>query len=299
MDSFDSDRYLIFDFSCSQDGECVLVSPVEISTSQLFGYSVQMLDSIDSGYLGLQVANQGAPQRTINDSSIFYSPSIEILLPSPELTTQKYPDEIIPEYFSDESESVGNVPFPDSAATDSQQAVQPPCSTATVVALNRDARHQLATDTVTTIATESFRSDVPLAPAKTCISRESKACEGTCVTSEKSRSRRVRYIASGKGKIARARYLASGKGKIARARYLASDKARKSRAKSGAKHFAFDEGRLMPITSYARIKAYRKALQKGFSKDLAKEKGQIAADKKRAELLSASSPGASVTTPEK
>ena len=299
MDSFDSDRYLIFDFSCSQDGQCTIVSLGEISASQLFGYSVQMLDSNDSGYLGLQVANQGAPQHTINDSSIFYSPSTENLLPSPELTTQKCPDEIIPEYFSDEFESFGNVPFPDSATTDSQHAVRPPCSTVTVVALNKDARHQLATDTVTITATESFRSDLPLAPAKTCISRVGRACEGTRVTSEKIRNRRARYLASGKGKIARARYLASYKGKIARARYLASDKARKSRAKSCAKHFAFDEGRLMPTTSYARIKAYRKALQKGFSKDLAREKGQIAADKKRAELLSASSPGASVTTPEK
>ncbi|WP_257293771.1 hypothetical protein, partial [Endozoicomonas sp. YOMI1] len=74
---------------------------------------------------------------------------------------------------------------------------------------------------------------------------------------------------SDKGKASRARYLSSDKGKASKARYAASDKGKASQALRSEKS-----------------KAYRSALKQGLSEELARKKGELAANAKKAKLSS-------------
>ena len=83
----------------------------------------------------------------------------------------------------------------------------------------------------------------------------------------KAKARRAKYNASQKCKITRARYAASDEGKAAKAKYATSDK-----------------GRLSQAIRTAKLRAYQSAVRNGFSEELAREKAQAVADKKRAAL---------------
>lgn len=146
--------------------------------------------------------------------------------------------------------------------------------------LDKDTQQQAQAETVRCKVTESFASvePVPLAPEEVCFLKTGN-------------TRQDKYFSSDKGKVAKARYLASDKGKVSRARimarYAATGKGRMARAKSRAKYAASGKGKASKAIGSARFEARRKALKQGFSKEVAKEIGELAADAKKAELSSA------------
>lgn len=121
--------------------------------------------------------------------------------------------------------------------------------------------------------------------------RMSSMHKETCVLGT-GNSNRAKYNASEKYKKVRARYLASDKGKAnlarSRAKYAASGKGKANKARSRAKYAASDKGKAKQLIRSARYRAYRAALKKGFSEELAREKGELAADNKKAEISSVS-----------
>ncbi|USE36943.1 hypothetical protein [Endozoicomonas sp. SCSIO W0465] len=96
-------------------------------------------------------------------------------------------------------------------------------------------------------------------------------------TCDKRKAIQAKYNASDKGKASSAKrsakYNASNKGKERRSKYLASEK-----------------GKLCIAIINARASAYRSAIKKGFSEEAAREKGESAANAKKAKLASASQP---------
>ncbi|USE35587.1 hypothetical protein [Endozoicomonas sp. SCSIO W0465] len=98
--------------------------------------------------------------------------------------------------------------------------------------------------------------------------------------SDKRKEARSKYEASEKRKKAKAKYEASDKGKETRTKYEASNK----RKKAKAKYEASDKGKNARTIINARSNAYRAALQKGFSEEVARKKGESAANARRAEL---------------
>ena len=146
--------------------------------------------------------------------------------------------------------------------------------------LDKDTQQQAQAEMACCKVTESFASvePVPLAPEEVCFLKTGN-------------TRQDKYFSSDKGKVAKARYLASDKGKVSRARimarYAATGKGRMARAKSRAKYAASDKGKASKAIGSARFEARRKALKQGFSKEVAKEIGELAADAKKAELSSA------------
>ena len=245
-----------FCLSCSQELERnPLHLLAEVSVSQLtgFGYPVQMLDSPHSGYSGRQ-ANQENPgsSRPLNGFSISHSP-----------------------------------------LTDRELALIGP--------LKKDTQQKVVTETVWFKVTESFLSgeSMPIMLQETGPSGRCKVVNAKCYLSEKRKPVRVRYDASIGRTLARARYAASEKGKEAGARYLESDEGRLRQARIKAKYAlsekgratmaryrASDQGKFLQAIRNARSYAYRSALRQGVSEELAREKGELAADKKRAALSS-------------
>ena len=146
--------------------------------------------------------------------------------------------------------------------------------------LDKDTQQQAQAEMVCCKVTESFASvePVPLAPEEACFLKTGN-------------TRQDKYFSSDKGKVAKARYLGSDKGKVSRARimarYAATDKGKMARAKSRAKYAASAKGKASKAIGSARFEARRKALKQGFSEEVAKEKGESAAEVKKAELSSA------------
>ena len=108
------------------------------------------------------------------------------------------------------------------------------------------------------------------------------ASQGQCVAYVKhkgTRSRAVakKYYESVKGKATRARYLASEKYKESRKKYLASDRYKKI----NAAYRSSEKGQSVGLICNAKSNAYRKALRKGMSEKMARQEGQLAADKKK------------------
>lgn len=257
--------------SCAQELERnPLQLPAEASIPQptSFGHSVQMLNLPHPRHLGRQT-HQAKPSSSCppNGLSISHSPPTESKL-------------------------------------------------ASVGPLKKDTQQKTLTETVNFNATKSSRSgeSMTLILEEAAISGRRKASKSKCYASEKDKGLRARYNAavkcreaqarydaSVKRKEARARYLASEKGRQTRARYLASGKGKLSTARSVAKYsisekgkntrakYAISEkGKLAQAIRSARSYGYRLAIRQGFSEELAREKGELAADKKRAELSSAS-----------
>ena len=188
-------------------------------------------------------------------------------------TESEYLDQpVINEYTLSPSHSLNDFSIAHVPPTESELAL--------LGALDKDTQQQAQAETVRSKVTESFASvePVPLAPEEACFLKTGN-------------TRQDKYFLSGKGKVAKARYLASDKGKGSRARimarYAATGKGRMARAKSRAKYAASDKGKASKAIVSARFEARRKALKQGFSEEVAKEIGELAADAKKVELSSA------------
>ncbi len=147
--------------------------------------------------------------------------------------------------------------------------------------LNKDKQQKSYIETVWCKATESSETG-----------RRMSSMHKETYASGTGNRNRAKYTASEKYKEVRARYLASDKGKAnlarSRAKYAASDRGKEVKAKSRAKYAASDKGKAKQAIRSARYKAYRAALVKGFSEELAREKGELAANNKKAEISSVS-----------
>ncbi|WBA79787.1 hypothetical protein [Endozoicomonas sp. GU-1] len=104
--------------------------------------------------------------------------------------------------------------------------------------------------------------------------------------SDKGKKTRARYEASDKGKKAKSRYEASDKGKETRARYRTSDRGKMATYRARAKYYSSVKGKEKKAIYSAKLMAYKKAISKGFSDKVAREKGKEAANAKQAKLSS-------------
>lgn len=145
----------------------------------------------------------------------------------------------------------------------------------------------------TTVASQSESSQAKTLAKYLASHHKGKEVRARYLASQKGREVRAKYFksdqfkaslakfaASDKGKATQARYNASQKCRITRARYAASDKGKIAKAK----YAASDKGKLSRAISTAKFRAYQSAIRKGFSEELAREKAQAVADKKRAAL---------------
>lgn len=129
--------------------------------------------------------------------------------------------------------------------------------------------------------------------AKYLGSDKGKEVRARYLASDKGREVSAKYFKSDQFKACLAKYAASDKGKATSARYAGSQKCKKTRAKyrassegqaAQARYATSDKGKLSQAIRTAKYRAYQSALRNGFSKELAREKAQAVADKKRAEL---------------
>ena len=172
--------------------------------------------------------------------------------------------------------------------------------------LNKDKQPQIPIENLKSKSTESFISEelVPIAHEEVRASGRSMTRQAKYARSEKGKARLAEYNASDKARVARAKYNASDKARVARAKYEASDKGRARHLKylisrkgkmnrpiSQAKYARTKKGKMAYKICSVKSYYYRTALKQGLSEKLAREKGEIAANKKRAELSSTFSPG--------
>lgn len=212
-----------------------------------FGCSVQILDVFDYECLirkETHQATQDSPY-TLDDYSIDHLPAVGEYLSfsgsiSPIESDQFVSDcASVPEYLTFPA-------YADSTSIDNWQMSRPPlCSTAAVEQLNKITQ-QFPTGTATLTAIESFGSPTPLA------------------------AKGVDALGTGKSSH-------SAKGKRTRANYLSIDKRKMAQARNQAKFKASAKGRMSRAKTNARYHAYSKAKMEGFSEELAREKGEVAA----------------------
>ena len=111
-------------------------------------------------------------------------------------------------------------------------------------------------------------------------SHKGKEVRAESFTSDQFKVSLAGFAASVKVKAAQARYKASQKCKITRALYAASDEGKAAKAR----YATSDKGKLSQAIRTAKLRAYQSAVRNGFSEELAREKAQAVADKKRAQL---------------
>lgn len=263
MNSFGLARDFIADYSCLQGWQELLSPPIENSSLYLSGaiYSVQTVDLADARYLGLAATDALGSVRTLDDISISHSsPDSEIML------------------------------------------VKQP---------NNNTQHQLLTDTAKFAATESSRSDQPV-PGEVCRLPACKASTGKYAWADQAdraniqvgsfaavegnkakvngtpyaelRNSPQKYQTTDKGLERKARCLESDGGNRVRAKYAPSAKSKPGKAKSQARYRATIKGKLTRSVASAKYNAYLMALRKGLSEELAREKSEWAAKKRRAKL---------------
>ena len=293
MNSYDLKPSVILDSSCFPQ---LYEEPLASETSSLcgFGYSVQMLDIHDCGYLDQQVTNQGA-RSSIRGQ---YGNSIDDL------------DETISSFPSAKPVYDTNVLSTNSHRTNHQlpqssDTVSQPSLPFTLGSLNNSTLGQAPTGTVQCEATGSECSVEPFPllleeVTASCIGRMRLArSKAKYAESAASKISKAKYAKSAIGMLTQARiqarYNASPSGKASRARinakYSASEKGKKTRARYNASV----KGQVTLAIKYAKLSAYRSGSKKGLSEELAREKGNLAARKKRAQLASLLIPGCSVT----
>ena len=133
-----------------------------------------------------------------------------------------------------------------------------------------------------------------------------KASKAKYNRSDKRKANRAKYDRSDKGKASKARlkqtqrdkatrtkYARSYKNYLSQARYIASDKSKRTRSA----YAATAKCKTKQAIRNARSNGYRKAIRHGFSEEVARKKGELAANNKRAELSLAFSSCVSVTQP--
>ena len=278
MNSYDLKPSVILDSSCFPP---LYEAPFASETSSLcgFGYSVQMFDIPNSGYLDQQVTSQGAHssirQQYGNliddlDETIPGFPGVEPIYDTDLLSTN--PDQ------TDQQLSL-----PQSSDT-----VPQPSLLFTPGSFNNNALSQALTDP----HCEATGSVCSVEPVPLLLEEVTASC-----TDRMGPARSKAKSARGKLTQARirARYNASPSSRASRARcnakYSASEKGKKSRARYNASA----KGRVNQAIKNARSGAYRTGIKQGLSEELARKKGDLAAQKKRAQLSSVLISGCSVT----
>lgn len=159
--------------------------------------------------------------------------------------------------------------------------------------LNKDKQPRIPIENLKLKATESFISEelVPIAHEEVCALGRSMTRQAKYARSEKGKARRAVYNASDKVRVARAKYEASDKGRARHLKYVLSRKGKMNRPISQAKYARSKKGKMAHKICSVKSYYYRTALKQGLSEKLAREKGEIAASKKKAELSSTFSPG--------
>lgn len=169
--------------------------------------------------------------------------------------------------------SISHLPFAENAST--HFSLPSTLLVAVVGPLNKNTQQPGHTVTSGFTVTESSCSGDPQPPAPEVASASEKR------KTNKAKNQ-AKYVASEKGKASRARYFRSEKGKASKARYASSDKGLANKAKYNLS----DKAKAYRAIRNARSNAYKSAIRKGFSEKLAREKGELAANAKRAELSS-------------
>ncbi len=248
--------------------EFLTLNDIFSSSPCMAGYSVHRHDSPLDEYFNQEVTNQEPPSpRSLNDFSI------------------------------------SHLPFAENASAHFSQP--PPRPVAVVRPLNKNTEQPGHTVTSGFTGTESSSSDEPQPPAPEVASASEKRktnkakYQAKYKASEKGKLSRARYFRSEKGKASKARYTSSDQGRANNARYNLSDEVKANRAKRHARHAtsakrktylakyeASDKAKAYKAIRNARSNAYTSAIRKGFSETLAREKGELAAKAKRAELSS-------------
>ncbi|MGI2026134.1 hypothetical protein [Endozoicomonas acroporae] len=298
---------------CFQDWSGTpLASPYAINTHRgMAGNYVQIVNSPHDRYINKDVTNQDMPTsttRSLNDFSISYSPSTEDKPPFPGFYLQADLDAIVPcdvtrnaaddftktDLTPRSSQQIAQqLPSQNASVSFAQLSSRP---VAVVDPLNTAAQQQACKETGGLKLTEPSGSGEPLLvlPKDDCtfargMPKQAKS-KAKYATSAKRRASMARSAAkhakTEKGKASRARYAKTDKGKASRAKYAHSQKGRASNSRCLAKYAQTAKGMEIRAICNARSNAYKVALKKGFSEKVAREKGELAANAKKAELSS-------------
>ena len=266
MNSFDLVQDFLTTYSYLAGWRELLPPPTEKSWSYLSGsrYSVETIDLAGAGYLELVATSQDTPGsvRTLDDISISHSS------PDSELKLVKRP--------------------------------------------SNNTQHQLLTDTVKFAATESSRSDEPvsLPPDVVCTPPVCKASMGKYAWADQTnrannqvesftgaegnkakvkdtpyaelRKSQQKHQATDRARKREASYRKSGRRQRIRAKYASPRKGKLNAAKCMARYATTIQGKLARSVANAKYNAYRAALSKGLSEEVAREKSKLAAKKMRA-----------------
>ena len=239
MNIYDIGLNSITDFASLQELPDTFAFPIEDSNSLLsgFGYSVQILNSSDSGYFGLTDPDTDVTPHRLDSFSISPYPPTEHELMS----------------------------------------VKP---------LNEDTPHQVQTELT---AAERIKAS----KAKYNRSDKRKVSKAKYDRSDKGKASKARLRKTPRDKAARAKYVRSHENYLSQSRYRLSDKGKRTRAA----YAATVKCKTMQAIRSARSNGYRKAIKHGFSEEVARKEGELAANKKRVQLSLAPSSCVSVTQP--
>ncbi len=302
MYRFSPDSTLFYGSPCLQElQKNPLLLLAEVSSSQLsgFGYPVQILRQSHSGYLKQQLPNQDTPgsSRALSIFSTFHLPpsvhstvtfsqppprSIAAVSPLIRYTQQQAPANTV-EFKATESSGYGELLPP---TPDLPQALK------TLKEVSESDKRNATRARYA--ASEKGRKAIARAKAKYQASNKGKEimarARAKYMASDKGKETIAKYTASDKRKTSRAKYAASEKGRKAiaraRAKYMASDKCKEASARRWAKFAASDKGKADQPIRYTRTTTYRLAIKQGLSEELAREKAELAAEAKKAELTS-------------
>ncbi|MBO9480585.1 hypothetical protein [Salinisphaera sp. G21_0] len=287
-----------FVYPCFRDlSGTPLANPYAISTHRgMAGNYVQIVHSPHARYINNYVTNQGMPtstRRSLNDFSISYLLSTENKPPFPGFyvqadlvaivpcdVTRKAADNFTKKDLTPRSSQqiAQQLPSKNASVSFSQSSWSP---AAVVDPWNTATQQQACKETGWLKVTEPYDSGEPL-----LVSRK-----GVC-TFERRRPNqaksKAKYATSEKRREAHARSAAkhakTDKGKASRAKYAKSQKGRANNNRCVAKYVQTAKGKAIKAICNARSNAYRAALKKGFSEKVAREKGELAANAKKAEL---------------
>lgn len=239
-----------------------LLSPATEKSSYLgrSRCSVKTIDLSDARYLGLVATDALGSVRTMDDISIFHSP------PDSEIMLVKRP--------------------------------------------NNNRQHQLLTDTVKCATTESSRSNAPVSD-EVCTSPACEAGTGqyawadqanraniqgesfAAVESNKAKVRGTpyaelrkspeKYQTTDNGQKSKVSYHKPGR-KVKGRTKLSPQKRKLNKARRQAKYYASVKGRLAQCIASAKHNAFKTALRRGLSEEAAREKSEMFAKEKRAQL---------------
>ena len=277
MNSYDFEPNVILDSSCFPPlSEVPFAS--EASSLCGFGYSVQMLDIHDCGYLDQQAANQGAHSSRQDGNSI---DDLDETMSSFPGVNPIYDTSLLPTNSHQTDHQL--------SLLQSSDTVSEPSLPFMPGSLNNNTLSH--TDPVQCEATGSACS---VEPFPLLLEEVTASCLGRMRIARS----RAKYAKSARGKLTQARiqarYVASPSGRASRARvnakYSASEKAKKSRARYNTSV----KGQVTKAIKNIKSRAYRSGLKQGLSDELAREKGNQVARKKRAQLASVLIPGFSV-----